>query len=269
MCGALRFYADEEMKAVAEAIAFAQEALEPSTLKTYNSHKNGFNAWAASQGLPLLSTATQPIHIVRYLKFLSDTGAAAATFKSVREGLAHHFRHLNYNPTAQQIVTDAVKSGYKKGRPTKHREPLTREILLRLSVACHTHKLSAVRDFFAILLAFRGFLRGGEVMDLYAEDLLLQDLKKDESRLPALPPLAPSAAAPPPAPAPAAYVAPRSILIVFISSSKTNSQGQRPRGERRGETVIVGPDRDQRLCPISWYHRYMAMRKSALGGDYG
>ncbi len=53
------------MRDVAEAIAFAQEALEPSTRDTYMSHIRVYNSWASTAGLPPLGPATSHTDIAR------------------------------------------------------------------------------------------------------------------------------------------------------------------------------------------------------------
>ena len=247
------------MRDVAEAIAFAQEALEPSTRDTYMSHIRVYNSWASTAGLPSLGPATSHTDIARYLKYRSDTGTAAESFKSIRSGLAFAFRYLRTNPVEHQLVSDAVVSGRKKGRPSVSRQPLSRAHLLAMSAICHLQKLSAVRDFFAILLAWRGFLRASEVRALDAEDVELSILPAPERKGPLAP--LPSLLAPPASPP-----TPREILVIYISSSKTNPQGQRPKDERRGETVIVGPDADASVCPVTWFKRYSALRTKDRGG---
>jgi integrase len=169
------------MRDVAEAIAFAQEALEPSTRDTYMSHIRVYNSWASTAGLPPLGPAT--FHTdTWYLKYRSDTGTAAESFKSIQSGLAFAFRYLRTNPVEHQLVSDAVVSGRKKGRPSVSRQPLSRAHLLAMSAICHLQKLSAVRDFFAILLAWRAFLRASEVRALDAEDVELSSLPAPERK---------------------------------------------------------------------------------------
>ncbi len=204
------------------------------------------------------------------MKHMSDGGAAAASFKAVKSGLSDAFRYLPSNPTHAALVADAAKAGAKRGRPSRHREPLTRGHIQKMAAICHTHKLSAVRDLFSILLAFRGFLRGGEVMALGERDVELRELERDESALAPAPALsaaavasaAAAAAAPPPSDA-----VPRAVLVVYISSSNTNPQAQREPEFRCGETVIIGPDRDAAICPIAWYRRYLALRSADLKGQ--
>jgi len=170
------------------------------------------------------------------------------------------------------LAADAAKSGAKKGRPTRHRAPLESEHLASMADLCHKHKLSAVRDFFAILLAFRGFMRGGEVTGLIADDITVEDLKEKPPPSAPFPPLSAASvaqqaqASASAASAPDRYMAPRSVLVVLISSSKTKPQAQKKqRAWREGDSVIIGPDKDERLCPIAWYKRYSAMREKDLG----
>jgi hypothetical protein len=248
------------MRDVTEALEFAGKALEPSSRATYDSHIRGFNAWAKTAGVPPLGPLSTPIHLARYLKFKSDSGAAGSSFKGIRSGLAFAFRYLHHNPTDSKLVADAVVAGRKMGAPTRHREPLERAHLLKMSACCFKNRLAPVRDFFSILLAWRGFLRGGEAMALLGEDLELRTLEPParEGPLPPLPPLlAPPAAAAPP----------RKILVVYISSSKMNPQGQKKQMSwRERETVLIGPDADPALCPIIWFERYSLLRQSRLGG---
>jgi integrase len=200
------------------------------------------------------------------MKYLCEAGYAASTIKSTRTALSDVFRYLSENPAKSELVKDATTSARKKAPPPKQREPLTRNHLLAMSAKCHAHKLVGVRDFFAILLAYRGFLRGGEVTALFGEDIELRELKRDDPVVPL--PLLSAASVASAAAASAqrrAYIPPRAILILYISSSKTNPQTQRKKEFRAGETVIVGPDADQSICSIAWYHRYSALRSAFLG----
>jgi len=106
------------------------------------------------------------------------------------------------------------------------------------------------------------------VTGLIADDITVEDLKEKPPPSAPIPPLSAASvaqqaqASASAASAPDRYMAPRSVLVVLISSSKTKPQAQKKqRAWREGDSVIIGPDKDERLCPIAWYKRYSAMRE--------
>jgi len=131
----------------------------------------------------------------------------------------------------------------------KRRDPLTRRHLMSIWHAndklvagrsALTSRKGIERDFTMLLLAYRGFLRGAEVVNVRSDELWLETISKSDVESTAFP----------------KEMLGVQMIFVFISSSKTNPQSQLDVSERSGDLIVIGPDVDPRLCPIAWLYRW-------------
>ena len=206
-----------------------------------------------------------------YFNKLSDEKAAASTVRGANSAIAHHFRHSATHPTASPLVKSARKASGKLAPAPKQRAPLSREHLRALATWCEGNwqgDKRLLRDITLILIAWRGFLRGDEVVSLTGKDVTLvvytQDVLEEHTEL--KPPkegyrgltrVRRTQAIP-------RELFGKAILHVFISSDKTNPQKQKPKADRAGKMILIGPDTDEVLCPVRWFRRWKAVRTSIM-----
>jgi integrase len=216
------------------------EALEDSTRQKYDSQWKQFEAYC--EGLKFKTD--EPIAIVSFVEYLTTHHYAFGTIKGFVSAVFDKFRHLESNPALSSYVSMAKKSASKKAPAVKRRDPLTREHLLSLSAKVNRSKFIEVRDFFMILLAYRGFLRGDEVVNLLSDEVWIDTFDSSDTPTELIP---------------ASFS--REILWITITSSKTNSQKQKlAYDERSVENVIVGPDISPEIDPITWFRLYQSLR---------
>jgi integrase len=177
---------------------------------------------------------------------MSDWRYAQSTVNGVLSAVRDLFRHdVANNPTDSSLVKSAKKAAAKCAPPVRTRDPLTRAHLLRIMKDRHLDTSPGfTRDFFMTLLAYRSFLRGGEIVNLLFTDIFISKCTLEEEAV---------------AHFPAAMLGVE-LLFIRVSSSKTNPQSQKPDRERSGDTVIIGPDSNTFLDPLHWFRRWSHVR---------
>lgn len=163
--------------------------------------------------------------------------------------IADLFRHSDQAPTSTSIVTSAKRAAAKLAPDKKQRNPLTRTHLLRIHA--HINRIgwsdARRRDFFALLLAYRGCMRGEEVANLLAERVWVDTCPPEDQEAGHFP----------------QYMIDVPILWIQISSSKTKPQKQRAEEIRSVHTILIGPDSLASLCPITHFYEWRRVRSKS------
>lgn len=136
----------------------------------------------------------------------------------------------------------ARKAAAKRAPSTRQKQPLTADLLLRIYNVLDLNTrakggLQRLRDWALTLTAYRSFLRRGELAALRVEDVSPVAFEPDD---------------PSTVNWPRALLGTR-LLVIRVRSSKTAPTGRKRAPElEKGDTVIVGPHADPRLCPVRW-----------------
>ena len=184
--------------------------------------------------------------LAAYYKTMSDSRYAQSSVRGVNSAVRDLYRHdLVNTPTASSLVKSVIKAAAKLAPPVKVRDPLTRQHILKILRTNHEHQTAAfTRNFFMLLLAYRSFLRGSEITALRVEDVFLSRCTKEDEQASHFP------------------VAMHGVelLILRVSSSKTNPQSQKAVQDRTGDTVMIGPDSNALIDPIRWFKLWSNVR---------
>lgn len=219
------------------------EELEESTRKKYNSQFSTYKKFCVDRGI----ATDDPKSIAMHIRLLSNDHKSNSTIRGAVSAISNQFRHEKENPTHSSFVVSAKKAARKKAPAVSHRKPLLKAHLLRMSLKVNKSNFGEVRDFTMILLAFRGFLRGDEVIHLRADEVWIDSFDELNSMSELIPP----------------SLLDKEILWLAVSSSKTNPQKQKIDYEQRSvENIIVGPDIDPRIDPLKWYNLLLKLRNA-------
>jgi len=228
---------------------FTRSALEQSTIESYGSAVTQFERWRLETGF---SGDVSDREIAAYVWVLTVERRLSSSYvKTTISALSDKYRFAAVNPTHSARVVQAKKAATKMAPEPVQRKPLTKPLILKIAakmdwMAKGRARALQLRDLTMIVFAYRGFLRSSELVDLLATDVRIEQI---------------------PASDPDASLYPKEmigvdLLWLYISSSKTNPQRQKlVPAERKGETVIIGPDRNSgRICPIALYKQWSFCR---------
>lgn len=192
-----------------------------------------------------------PRVLAEFLKKLSGEGYSFSSIRGTLSAVRDLWRHASGAcPCDDPLVVSVRNAAAKLAPAPKPRNAISRAHLLAIAKA-HSHKQKSVaftRDWLMLLLAYRGALRGDEVVHLLASDAWVDTCDPVDEACVHFPP----------------EMTGQQLVWLRISSSKTNSQRQRRDADRAGDTVVIGPDMNPDLCPVRWFLRWKVIRdKSA------
>jgi hypothetical protein len=148
-------------------------------------------------------------------------------------GVSHKYAEAEVNPTHGVLIARARKAVDKMAPTAIQRKPLLREHLR--SMACKVDLQSGpdVTEFFMVLLGFRAFSRGSELVDLLRHHLFVEQFTA------------------------AATGKTTRLLWMLLEGHKTNPQTRKPSGEKQTTSICVGPDSEMLVCPLVWYDQFV------------
>lgn len=203
-----------------------------------------------SDGVSFPPSATRDAWILpAFIKSRSDERKSQSAARGVVSAVRDLYRHdPDQSPANSTLLKSVLKASAKLAPIPKVRNPLTRQYLITLSLLITNGKQSAgsLRDWCMILLAYRGCMRGDELVHLRPSDVWINTCSKDDESSAHFPPALIGV----------------SLLWVAVSSSKTRPQKQRPADDRVRDIVLIGPDETHELDPIVWYRRWLTIRNT-------
>lgn len=235
---------------------FVSLALEPSTRDRYAQALKPLRAFCAELKETFPPSA---LVIAAFIKHRSEKGYAISTIRGARAAVGDLFRFgTDPSPADDPLVSAAMKAAQKFAPPEKPKDPLTRDLLLKIwaefdrfskekgSTLLPARRRAFLRDFAMAIVAYRGCLRGDEVVNIRSDEFWF-------GPIPATPAEIKSRGYPP-------SIARAEFVFLFINSSKTNPQKQKALSERVGNTVTFGHDDDSRLDPAAVIKAWLKVR---------
>lgn len=173
----LRELEDPDLRRLAEALPeTVLKSRADSTTKKYLGAFKRWRQWALDHQLQEFPVSSQ--HIVLYLQHIAQTSCSKAAMEEAVYALAwvHSVAGIP-SPTDNPFVRTAVE-GLRRtlSKPTQKKEPITADMLKAMVQDTMKHTtLSNVRLTTACLLAFAGFLRFSELVNIRPCDLSFSD----------------------------------------------------------------------------------------------
>lgn len=219
---------------------FARSALEQSTLESYASAVEQFERWRRSFGFTGDVTDREITAYIRVM--IVERGLSASYAKTSVSAISDKYRFEPVNPTHSARVAQAKKAATKMAPASVQRKPLVKAMIAKIASKMDCSEKGQLRDLTMIVIAHRGFMRAGELTSLRFTDVRIEQIAPTDSDA---------------ALYPAAMVG-IDLLWIHISSSKTNPQKRKlDPTERKGETIVIGPDSNSaRICPISLFRQW-------------
>lgn len=192
-----------------------------------------------------------PRVLAEFLKHQSDEKYSYSSIRGTLSAVKDLFRHKpDDSPCLNPLVVSVRKAAEKLAPAPKRRNAISRTHLLAIAKT-FKHKFNSVafvRNWLMLLIAYRGSLRGDEVVHLLPSDVWIEKCDPIDEACVHFPP----------------DMIGRPLLWIRVSSSKTHSQRQRDDTDRCGDMVVIGPDVNQELCPLHWFRLWLTKRtKSA------
>ena len=249
-------FSDEKAKLIRDVLGFASHELEESTRTGYDQRLKPLREFCLSLNEPF---PPSPWVIAAFVKKRSDERLSFSSIRGVRSAVSDLFRHSGgLSPADDSLVTSTLKAAKKVAPPVKPKDPLTRDLLIEIwsefdrfakskgPNLLPARRASFARDFAMAVMAYRGCLRGDEVVNIRSDEFWFD-------KIPATPDTIKTRGYPP-------EIASAEFVFLFINSSKTNPQKQKRLTEREGHTVVIGFDSDPRLDPASVLHNWLKHR---------
>ena len=168
---------DPDLRQLAEALpgTVLQSRADSMTKKYLGTYKR-WKQWVTEYKLPVFPATEH--HIVLYLQHLAETTKSKAAAEEAVYALAwaHNMAGIT-SPTDSPFVKTTLEGLRKQlARPIQKKEPITVDMLRAMVQDAKEHKtLSNVRLTTACLLAFAGFLRFGELVNIRPCNLTFAD----------------------------------------------------------------------------------------------
>lgn len=140
--------------------------------------------------------------------------------------IAAGLRYTDPSALQSTLVTEMKKS-IKRTVPMEHRakKPITPEMLRQMASGVNVSSLEQTRNYFMILMMTLAMLRESEVVVLQMDDARVEDHPEGIGK----------------------------VLSIYIPWSKTDQPGD-------GHMVMLAEMEDYRLCPVTWFTAYTALR---------
>lgn len=145
-----------------------------STTKKYGYAFQRWKDWANSFG-EIPSFPVEPEHLCLYLQHLKESTGSSTAAKEAVNATAWAHQMAGVESVSVHPLVKATVAGISRAlaRPVQKKEPVSAEMLLRMVEAMPSQPtLSDVRVVAVCLLAFAGFLRIDEVLNLRCSDIV-------------------------------------------------------------------------------------------------
>ena len=154
----------------------------PSTVRKYQSSWLKWRSWASSKtGVSVIPAV--PLHIALFLTELAYSAVQKGTGSSALDAAlygiawAHTLAGEQVRPTDDPLVKGALEGAKRMlGRPLRPKQPLSLELVERLTAAYSCDQsLAAIRFLFILLVGYAGFFRIDEIQKLRTTDISIYD----------------------------------------------------------------------------------------------
>ncbi|XP_076075708.1 integrase/recombinase xerD homolog, partial [Mytilus galloprovincialis] len=199
--------------------AIVKNARATATNKKYDLYFEKFRKWCIQNYFSYLpaSVSSVALFLGGLIQQKVSVSVLEAYFYSINW---QHKISLNINPCLDDFLKLILEGGKRTlGKPLNKKEPITKDILLKLvrHYTVEKHNLLFLRTCVLCLLGFSGFLRFSELANIRMCDLDFQS----------------------------------NFLEIKIPKSKTDLY-------RRGNSVVIAKTRNE-LCPVFWLRKYIAL----------
>jgi integrase len=222
----------------AEVVSWIRSSQPANTTRSYNTYKRQFHNWCVSNGRREFPAS--PVTVAAFLKYLLQArGLAASTItKSAASAIADDYKFAGItSPTRDPLVKAAKVAVRRLAKPEKPKLPLTPPMVLEIArLASRSPSALEVRDVFMIVLMMTGMLRESEAVALRygmteaERDVWIEHVQAEDGSI-------------------------EEVMYVYVEKSKTDQF-------RRGHTIVIGKSRNGMVCPISWFKRWVAVRRA-------
>lgn len=172
---------DELPDVLVEKVSLLPELLEESRAKsTCENYKRGFRrweAWALSNGLNSKDILpAKAFHVAIYLSSLIQSANSPSSVNNAFYSVKWFHELFDFNSLSDsKLIANILEAAKRKlSRPVKKKEPMTIELLTKMYKCLYSEgDVKQQRTICACLLAYAGFLRSSELLNLRRCDILI------------------------------------------------------------------------------------------------
>lgn len=209
-----------------DVLAFVKANAVPGTEKRYSNGVKQFRAWCEAQGLVAFPASEETV--AAFLKHKYETqNIKPSTARGYTSAIAAEYKFSSH-PKPEGPLLRAVKDVIaRKAPPPTHKDPISKDLLLRVLADSNRGRWIDARDDFMLVLLIVTGMRESEEVALRAEDVWIEKMPVNGGE--------------------------QEVLVVFIQKSKTDQ-------ERIGHTVLLPRAKDERVCPLRLFERWSRLR---------